>query len=95
MKKEIKEKAKAIAIANGTYTPPEKEKIELTFEITEKQYKKYQKWRKSKKKKDGELYVGAIGGAYSFCFTSTGIGEIVTVKAADGDELDLTDYNTW
>jgi hypothetical protein len=46
-------------------------------------------------KKDGELYVGAIGGAYTFCFTATGIGEIVTVKAADGDELDLTDYDTW
>lgn len=91
--KKVKEKAKAIA--SGTYTPPEKEKVELTFEITEKQYKKYQKWRKAKKKKDGELYVGAIGGAYTFCFTATSIGEMVTVKAADGDELDLTDYNYW
>jgi hypothetical protein len=89
----MKEKMKEIA--NGTYTPPEKEKVELTFEITEKQYKKYQKWRKAKKKKDGELYVGAFGGAYSFCFTPTGVGEIVTVKASDGDELDLTDYKTW
>jgi len=91
--KKMKEKMKEIA--NGTYTPPEKEKIELTFEITEKQYKKYQKWRKAKKKKDGELYVGAFGGAYSFCFTPTGVGEIVTVKASDGDELDLTDYDLW
>ena len=91
--KKIMEKAKAIA--NGTYTPPEPEKIVLTFEITEKQHKKYQRWRKAKTKKEGELYVGAIGGAYTFCFTATGIGEIVTVKAADGDELDLTDYNNW
>jgi hypothetical protein len=91
--RKMKEKMKEIA--NGTYTPPEKEKIELTFEITEKQYKKYQKWRKAKKKKDGELYVGAIGGAYSFCFTPTGIGEIVEVTASDGDKLDLTDFDTW
>ena len=91
--KKIIERAKEIS--KGTYTPPEKEKVELTFEITEKQYRKYQKWRKAKKKKDGELYVGAIGGAYTFCFTATSIGEMVTVKAADGDELDLTDYNYW
>jgi hypothetical protein len=91
--KRMKEKIKAIA--NGTYTPPEKDKVKLTFEVTEKQYKKYQRWRNAKKKKEGELYVGAIGGSYSFCFTPTGVGEIVTVQAADGDELDLTDYNTW
>lgn len=93
MKKEIKEKAKQIA--NGTYAAPEKDPVKWTFEVTEKQYKKYEKWRKAKTKKEGELYVGAIGGAYTFCFTATGIGEIVTVKAADGDELDLTDYNLW
>ena len=91
--KKTKEKAKAIA--NGTYTPSESEKIAVKFEITEKQYKKYQRWRNAKKKKDGELYVGAIGGAYTFCFTQTSIGEVVSVKAADGDELDLTDYNYW
>ena len=91
--KGMKEKIKSIA--NGTYTPPEKDKVKLTFEVTEKQYKKYQRWGNAKKKKEGELYVGAIGGAYSFCFTPTGVGEIVTVQAADGDELDLTDYNTW
>jgi hypothetical protein len=91
--KKTKERAKQIM--NGTYIPPEPEKIAVTFEVTEKQYKKYKRWRNAKKKKEGELYVGAIGGAYTFCFTATGIGEIVTVKAADGDELDLTDYNTW
>jgi hypothetical protein len=93
MRKEIKEKAKALA--NGTYVAPEKDPVKWTFELTEKQYKKYERWRKTKKKKEGEIYVGAIGGAYTFCFTATGIGEIVTVKAADGDELDLTDYNLW
>lgn len=79
----------------GTYVPPEPDKIAVNYEITEKQYKKYERWRKAKKKKDGELYVGAIGGAYTFCFTPTGIGIIVTVKTSDGDELDLTDFDTW
>jgi hypothetical protein len=46
-------------------------------------------------KKDGELYVGAVGGAYTFCFTPTGIGEIIEVTASDGDKLDLTDFDTW
>jgi hypothetical protein len=91
--KRIKEKVKAMA--NGTYIPPEKQKVVLTFEITEKQYKKYQRWRRDKTKKDGELYVGAVGGAYTFCFTPTGIGEIVEVTASDGDKLDLTDFDTW
>jgi hypothetical protein len=93
MKKEIKEKVKALA--KGEYVAPEKDSVKWTFEVTEKQYKKYERWRKAKTKKEGELYVGAIGGAYTFCFTSTGIGQMVTVKAADGDELDLTDYNLW
>ena len=91
--KKTKERAKQIM--NGTYTPPEPEKIAVKFEVTEKQYKKYKRWRNAKTKKDGELYVGAIGGAYTFCFTATVVVEIVTVRAADGDELDLTDYNTW
>jgi len=91
--KKIKEKVKAMS--NGTYTPLEKQKVVLTFEITEKQYKKYQRWRRAKTKKEGELYVGAVGGAYTFCFTPTGIGQIIEVRTSDGDRLDLTDFDTW
>lgn len=60
-----------------------------TFSLSKKEYDKYNDWRKSK----GEVYVGSVGGAYTFCFTPTGIGTIVTVKCADGTELDLTDYD--
>ena len=60
-----------------------------TFGLSKKEYDKYNAWRKSK----GEVYVGAIGGAYEFCFIPTGIGTIVKVKCADGTELDLTDYD--
>lgn len=60
-----------------------------TFGLSKKEYDKYNAWRKSK----GEVYVGAIGGAYEFCFIPTGIGTMVKVKCADGTELDLTDYD--
>ena len=42
------------------------------------------------RKAKGEVYVGAIGGAYEFCFIPTGIGQVKKVKCADGTELDLT-----
>jgi len=63
-----------------------------TFVLSAEQHKKYDEWRKEKNKKNGEVYVGAIGGAYSFCFTPTGIGTMVKVTCADGTELDLTEY---
>ncbi len=61
------------------------------FSLTEKQMKKFEKWRKAK----GVVYVGAIGGAYTFCFTPTGIGMVEIVKCDDGTELDLTDFDNW
>jgi len=59
------------------------------FDLSEEQEKKFDEWRKAKPE---EVYVGAVGGAYEFCFTPTGIGIIVVVKCADGTELDLTEY---
>ena len=61
------------------------------FELDEEQTAKYEAWRKAK----GEVYVGAIGGAYEFCFTPTGIGQIIVVKCADGTALDLSDMDSW
>ena len=58
----------------------------MTFTLTDEQEKKFNKWRKSK----GEIYVGAIGGAYEFIFLPTGIGTVKIVRCADGTELDLT-----
>ena len=57
------------------------------FELSETQIKKFEEWRKSK----SEIYVGAIGGAYTFEFTPTGIGMLVKVKCADDTEIDLTE----
>jgi hypothetical protein len=60
-----------------------------SFVLSKAQVDKYNAWRKEK----GEVYVGAIGGAYKFCFTPTGLGDFVTVECADGTSLDLTDYD--
>jgi len=65
----------------------------MTFTLSAEQVEKYDKWRIKKNKKKGEAYVGAIGGAYTFCFTPTGLGVIEEVKCSDGEELDLTDIN--
>lgn len=64
---------------------------EQIFKLYPNQVKKYKEWRKNKE----EVYVGAIGGAYTICFTPTGLGDIVVVKCADGTEIDLTDYELW
>lgn len=73
----------------------EKEYKEKIFTLSAEQNKKYDEWRKEKNKKNGEVYVGAIGGAYTFCFSPTGLGDMVVVKCADGTELDLTEYEYW
>jgi hypothetical protein len=39
--------------------------------------------------------VGAIGGRIKFQFTTTGLGIIAIVKCACGEEVDLTDYDSW
>lgn len=64
---------------------------EETFTLSPAKVEKFEKWRKKKNKEKGEVYVGAIGGAYEFVFIPTGIGTITKVRCADGTELDLTE----
>jgi hypothetical protein len=71
----------------------EPEYKEKNFNLDASQVKKFEIWRKRKNRKKGEVYVGAVGGAYTFCFTPTGIGTIAKVKCADGTELDITHEN--
>jgi hypothetical protein len=45
---------------------------------------------------DGQAYYGAIGGAYTYMYTPTGLGLIVKIKNNLTEEiLDLTDYENW
>ncbi len=66
-----------------------------TFVLTAKQVEEFEKWRKVKDEKNGQVYVGAIGGAYTICFTPTGLGDIVNITCADGSKLELTDFDSW
>lgn len=44
----------------------------------------------------GYPYCGTIGGGLTYSFTPTGLGVIMTVKEAiTGEELDLTDFDSW
>lgn len=43
--------------------------------------------------KRGHRYSGAIGGAYTFCFTPTSLGTVATVECACGEKFDVTDYD--
>lgn len=39
---------------------------------------------------------GAIGGAYTYCFTPTSLGVIVVVKnCVTKEEINLTDFDSW
>ena len=40
-------------------------------------------------------YSGAIGGAYTYKFTGTSIGTVVTVHCACGEAIDVSDYDQW
>jgi len=40
-------------------------------------------------------YAGAIGGAYTWCYTSTSIGTVIRVECSCGESLDVSDYDLW
>jgi len=73
------------------------------FTIDDKQATQIKKWKKEHKCSlrtsdrgiEEEIYVGAIGGAITYCFTPTGIGIIVEAKCACGEKLNVTDFEDW
>lgn len=65
---------------------------EIIFRLTEKETKLAQKFMEEKQLE----YAGAIGGQFTFTFTITSIGQIVTViDSASNEELTLTDFDEW
>lgn len=38
---------------------------------------------------------GAIGGALTYSFTNTSLGQICKIRCACGQEVDVTDYEGW
>jgi hypothetical protein len=84
---------------------------ESMFDLTQEQWSKFHAWKAEQNKKiseqrkgakfeksqiNGQPYSGAIGGSYTYSFTPTSIGLIITVKNdLTEDELDLTDYDNF
>lgn len=61
----------------------------MEFKLSKQQEEKFLKWKKKQKVPKMQT---AIGGAYTFSFTPTGIGDFVEVKCNDnGKTLDLTE----
>ncbi len=64
----------------------------MTFNIEGEELKKLLKWQKQFK----FVPLGAIGGSYSYCFTPTSLGVVITCKNnANGEEIDVTEYLDW
>jgi len=69
-----------------------------TFELTDVQEAAFQEFckRKTKERAKKKKRDAAIGGAYTFCFTPTGIGtEIEVVCNDDMERLNLTEEENW
>lgn len=61
--------------------------------LDKEQLKNFNNWNKERKEVCKLTYTGAIGGRLTYSFTPTGLGTVVKVKCACGEEIDLTDYN--
>jgi hypothetical protein len=64
------------------------------FELDEIQIKKFEKWRKKQMKKDPRM--PTAGERWTFSFTPSGLGTIVSVTdQATQKKLDLTDWENF
>lgn len=63
----------------------------VEFKLTKEQEKKANKWMKEKLKSPS-FPRAAIGGAFTYEFTPTGIEDFISIRCVDGDRLDLTEY---
>lgn len=71
------------------------ENIALTFTIDEEEYKIAKKWMKKQKKKHGSE-IGTIGDRFSYKFTPTGLGVIISVvDALTKKSKVITNFNNW
>ncbi len=62
------------------------------FHLSDVELKKINKFIKKHKKEE----IGAIGGQFTYCFTPTSIGVAVVIKdSISGEELNVTDYDSW
>jgi len=71
------------------------------FYLTDVQSKEISEWSQKhdleKHMEPGETfrYSGAIGGAYTYSFTPTSLGDAVTVQCTCGEEINVSHYEDW
>jgi len=73
------------------------------FSLDKKQIQQIADWKRShecslRTNEHGvknEIYVGAIGGAITYCFTPTGLGDCVEAQCACGEKINVTAYDEW
>lgn len=67
----------------------------IKIELSPEQEKKYKEWLNSLE----ERYAGAIGGAYTYEITPTGLGVVIKVyyfkDTKHEKSIDLTEYDLW
>lgn len=65
----------------------------MIFEITKEEEQEIERWKKSLPTIPSDVFGEEY--LYSYCFQPTGLGTIFKVGRVDGEELDLTDYDSW
>lgn len=66
----------------------------MTFTIDKEDIKKISKWVKKQRKKDSSNF--ALGERWSYIFTPTGIGTLLTIKDNIlNEEYEVTDISNW
>lgn len=67
----------------------------MEFRLSDQDKTNYRKWLKDHNETCPIQYEGAIGGKISFHFTPTGLGPVIKITCDCGEELDLTDVESW
>lgn len=70
----------------------------MEFSFSPIQRERLLDWKKEQDKiyESSAMYAGAIGGRYTYSFTPTGLGLIITVtNNITKDQIDLTNYEDW
>lgn len=63
----------------------------MKFKLSKEQIERFEKWEEEME--FSQTDAGAVGGAYSFIFTPTGVGDFIKIRHISGAELDLTDMD--
>ncbi len=70
----------------------------MKFSLTEEEMEKFRVWYANHgktcqlTKRENQ---GAAGGAVTYAFTPTGLGEVCEIICACGEKINVTDYDSW